>query len=191
MAGRPGTGKARAKGTIGTLRSGSLRVRAYAGVDPVTRKRHDLVEIVPPGPNARRQAEAILARFLREIEEKRNPRTTATVDQLLQRYLEQFAGGANTLDLYRTHVRNHISPCLGHLKVGQLDAETLDSFYGELRRCRSRCAGRRAIEHRVDGPHECSDRCRPHQCRPLAATTIGTFTSSCPAPTSERSAGGG
>ncbi|WP_219419670.1 tyrosine-type recombinase/integrase [Pseudonocardia nigra] len=172
MAGRPGTGKARAKGTIGTLRSGSLRVRAYAGVDPVTRKRHDLVEIVPPGPNARRQAEAILARFLREIEEKRNPRTTATVDQLLQRYLEQFAGGANTLDLYRTHVRNHISPCLGHLKVVQLDAETLDSFYGELRRCRTRCTGRRAIEHRVDGPHECNDRCRPHQCRPLAATTI-------------------
>ena len=78
IAGRPGTGKARAKGTIGTLRSGSLRVRAYAGVDPVTRKRHDLVELVPPGPNARRQAEAILARFLREIEEKRNPRTTAT-----------------------------------------------------------------------------------------------------------------
>ena len=28
------------------------------------------------------------------------------------------------------------------------------------------------LEHRVDGPHECNDRCRPHQCRPLAATTI-------------------
>ena len=61
----------------------------YAGVGPVTGKRHDLVEVVPPGPRARRQAEAILARFLREIEEKRNPRTTATVEQLLMRYLDR------------------------------------------------------------------------------------------------------
>jgi hypothetical protein len=80
MAGRPGTGRARARGTIDALRSGSLRVRVHAGVDPVTGKRHDLVEVVPPGPKGRRQAEATLARFLREIEEERNPRTTATVD---------------------------------------------------------------------------------------------------------------
>ena len=172
MAGRPGTGKARARGTIGTLRSGSLRVRAYAGVDPITGKRHDLVEVVPPGPKARRQAEAILARFLREIEEKRNPRTTATVDQLLMRYLDQFDGSPNTLELYRTHVRNHISPCLGHLRVGKLDPETLDSFYAELRRCRSRCRGRARIEHRAEGAHECTEKCRRHECRPLAATTI-------------------
>ncbi len=92
MAGRPAADKARARGNIGTLRSGALRVRVYAGVDPVTKKRHDLVEVVPPGPNARRQAEKILDRFLHEIAEKRNPRTSATVDQLLTRYLDQFDG---------------------------------------------------------------------------------------------------
>ncbi len=32
------------------LPSGALRVRVYAGVDPVTRRRHDLIEIVPAGP---------------------------------------------------------------------------------------------------------------------------------------------
>jgi integrase len=172
MTGRPGVGKARAKGNIEQLASGALRVRVYAGVDPVTKKRHNLIEVVPAGPKAWREAEAVRERLLREIAEKRSPRTSATVDQLLQRYLDQFAGAPNTLDLYRTHVRNHISPCLGHVKVGQLDAEILDSFYGELRRCRRRCTGRRTVEHRVTGPHDCNDRCAVHVCRGLAPTTI-------------------
>ena len=171
MVGRPGAGKARA-GTIDMVRSGSLRVRVYAGVDPVTGKRHDLVEVVPPGSKTRRQAEATLARFLREIDEKRNPRTTATVDQLPARYLDRFDGSPNTLELYRTHVRDHVSPCLGHLRVGEPDAETLGSFYAELCRCRSRCRGRARVEHRVEGPHECTERCRRHEYRPLAPTTI-------------------
>jgi len=172
VTGRPGTGQARARGNIETLRSGALRVRVYAGIDPLTRKRHNLIEVIPPGPKAWREAEAARARLLQEIAERRNPRTNASIDELLTRYLDQSSGSPNTLELYRTHVRNHISPCLGHVRVGKLDPETLDSFYGELRRCRTRCAGRRMIEHRVSGPHECNEKCRRHQCRPLAPTTI-------------------
>ena len=44
MTGRPGVGKNRARGSIETLASGALRVRVYAGVDPVTKKRHTLIE---------------------------------------------------------------------------------------------------------------------------------------------------
>ncbi|CAA9416407.1 MAG: integrase family protein [uncultured Pseudonocardia sp.] len=172
MAGRPGTGKARARGNIETLRSGALRVRVYAGEDPVTGKRHNLIEVIPPGPKAWREAEAARARLLQQIAERRNPRTSATVDELLTRYLDQFDGSPNTLELYRAHIRNHISPCLGHLRVGKLDPETLDSFYAELRRCRTRCRGRARIEHRAEGPHECTEKCRRHECRPLAPTTI-------------------
>jgi hypothetical protein len=134
--------------------------------------RHYLKEIIKAGPKAQREAEAARSRLLAEVAAKRSPRTSATVDQLLERYLDQFAGSPTTLDLYRTHVRNHISPVLGDVKVGQLDAEILDSFYGELRRCRRRCSGRRTIEHRVAEPHECTERCVPHQCKPLAPTTI-------------------
>ena len=83
VAGRPGSGAARARGNIETLRSGALRVRVYAGIDPVTKKRHNLIEVVPPGPKAWRQAEKIRDRFLYEVAERRNPRTSATVDQLL------------------------------------------------------------------------------------------------------------
>jgi hypothetical protein len=37
MSGRPGVGKARARGNIEELASGALRVRVYAGIDPVTK----------------------------------------------------------------------------------------------------------------------------------------------------------
>jgi integrase len=165
--------RTRARGSIDILPSGALRVRLYAGQDPLTKKRHVLVETIPAGPEAQKQAEAALDRMHLEVSERRSPRTNATVDQLLERYLDQFSGGENTLELYRGHVSNHISPLLGPLKVGQLTPETLDSFYAELRRCRTHCTSkRRTIDHRVKGDHECDERCRPHECRPLAATTI-------------------
>ena len=47
----------RQRGEIETLPSGSLRVRVYAGIDPVTRKRHYLTEIIPAGPRATKEAE--------------------------------------------------------------------------------------------------------------------------------------
>jgi hypothetical protein len=48
------------------------------------------------------------------------------VDQLLNRYLDQSDRAPNTPTLYLGYVRNHISPFLGHLKVGQLSP--CDSF---------------------------------------------------------------
>ncbi len=138
----------------------------------MSKRRHDLIEIVPPGPGADKQARRIRDRLISQVEERRNPRTKATVDQLLERYLDQFDGAASTLTLYRGYVRNHISPFLGKIKVGALDADTLDAFYAELRRCRDHCSGRPFTEHRTAVEHGCDDRCAPHRCRPLGATTI-------------------
>jgi integrase len=152
---RARTGRsARQRGSIDELPSGALRVRVYARVDPVTKRRHDLIEIIPPGPGAERKAKAARDRMVNSVAERRNPRTNATVDQLLERYLDQFDGAPNTLTLYRGYVRNHISPFLAHLKVGQVDADILDSFYAELRRCRRHCAGRRQADHRTALSHE-------------------------------------
>jgi len=172
MSPRSAAGQKRQQGAIETLPSGALRVAVYAGIDPVTKRRHYLREIVPAGPGAERAAEAARSRLVAEVAERRNPRTSATVDQLLDRYLDQFDGSPNTLTLYRGYVRNHISPLLGSERVGRLDAEMLDSFYAELRRCRKRCSGRKGIDHRTTGPHECDKRCRPHECKPLGATTV-------------------
>ncbi len=162
----------RSRGSIDELPSGALRVRVYAGLDPVSKRRHYLTEIIAAGPGADRRARAARDRLVSQVEERRNPRTKATVDQLLERYLDQFDGAASTLALYRGYVRIHISPFLGHVKVGALDADMLDSFYAELRRCRDHCSGQRFVQHRTKGRHDCDHRCGPHQCRPLGPTTI-------------------
>jgi hypothetical protein len=145
----------------------------YAGIDPVSKRRHYLTEVVPAGPRAERQARTVRDRLVREVEERGSPRTAATVNQLLDRYLDKFDGTPRTLELYGSYVGKHIGPLIGEVKVAVLDAEILDSFYAELRRCRDHCSGRRGeVQHRTPGKHQCDDWCRPHVCRPLGAITV-------------------
>lgn len=132
----------------------------YAGIDPLSKKRHYLTATVPAGPAAAKEAEKARTRLLAEVDERRNPRTRATVNQLLDRYLEVLDAGETTIYGYQSSIRNHIRPVLGRLPLSRLDSEVLDSFYATLRRCREHCDGRAARP--VDG----------HVCRPLAANTI-------------------
>jgi integrase len=163
---------ARVRGGIDELLSGALRVRVYAGLHPVSKHRHYLTKIIAAGAGADRQARRARDQLISQVEERRNPRTKATVDQLLECYLDQLDGSIITLTLYRGYVRNHISPFLGKIKTGALDADILDSFYADLRRCRDRCSGRSFVQHRTAVEHRCDGRCGPHRCRPLGATTI-------------------
>src|SRR4051794_31446348 len=164
--------RTRDKGNIELLPSGALRVRVYAGQDPVTKRRHSLVETVPAGPKAWERAEEVRLGFLADIRKRRNPRTTATVNQLLDRYLDQHTGGRRTVEGYREYVDKHVRPFIGKSKVSSIDAEILDSLYAEMRRCREHCRDRRGIDHRTSYPHECDARCRPHRCRALGNATI-------------------
>lgn len=55
---------ARSRGNVEQLPSGALRARVYAGVDPVSNRRHNLTEIIEPGPKAgQRAAGALSARM--------------------------------------------------------------------------------------------------------------------------------
>lgn len=162
----------RERGSTETLASGAVRVRVYAGVDPVTKREHYLREVVPPGPKQAAEIRKLKNRLVSQVEERRNPRTNATVSQLLDRYLDQFDGAPKTLRNYRTYVRRHIQPFIGHIKVGGLGADALDSLYAECRRCQDHCGGRSYVQHRTNRSHDCDHRCRPHECTPLSATTI-------------------
>jgi integrase len=174
------------------LPSGALRVRVYAGIDPLTQRRHYLTEIVAPGPKAEARAEQVRTRLLGQVDEQRNPRTRATVNQLMDRYLEVIDVEPATLAPYLRYINRYIRPQIGTLQVGRVDAEVLDSFYGRLRTCRADCRGAkllvdhrtplehecRVVKHRRRGEHACSDvgcrvvECPPHSCRPLAPATI-------------------
>ncbi|MFV2102573.1 hypothetical protein [Micromonospora sp. LOL_024] len=148
-------------------------MKVYAGIDPITKKRHYLTETVPPGPTARKETEKARTRFLAQVDDRRNPCTRATVDQLLDRWLEVLDVEMSTRQGYVRKLNKHVRPLLGKLPVGRLDAETLESFYAVLRKCRDHSGGaRKAIEHRKAGLHDCTDKCRPHECKPLAPASI-------------------
>jgi integrase len=87
-------------------------------------------------------------------------------------YLEVLDVDVTTRRTYESYIRLHVRPLLGKLPLAKLGGETLDAFYSILRKCRAQCNGRPFVEHVVDGEHQCPDRCRPHQCRPLAASSI-------------------
>jgi integrase len=165
-------GSKRRRGSIEELPSGALRVSVYAGIDAVSWRRHYLREVVPAGPKAASEAEKVARKLAAQVDERRNPRTTTTVDQLLDRYLETLDVGPTTHRMYTRYLEKHVRPFIGRQKAGALDADALDSLYAELRRCQIHCRDRRTVDHRTPRPHECDERCRPHACKPLAASTI-------------------
>ena len=61
-------------GSIETLPSGLLRVRVYAGLDPVTKKRRYLRETV----DSMAKAKAAKARLVNQVYEQRQPRSDIT-----------------------------------------------------------------------------------------------------------------
>jgi integrase len=185
------TRRKRPRGSIDRLPSGRLRVRVYAGFDPVTEQQRYLTEVIEQGPKAEAMAEKARTKLLSQVDERRHPRTGATLTQLLERHLSMLSIGPSTMRGYRTYIERHIAPLIGGIKVGDLDADVLDSFYAELRRCQDHCRGRRrGLDHRTRATHRCDEhegapcsppdpncsaclrRCPPHQCRPLSDSTI-------------------
>lgn len=144
-------GRTRARGSIDELPSGGLRVRVYAGWDTVTGCRHYLTEIIKPGPRARAQAEAARTRTFNEVDERRNPRTSPTVDQLLDRYLEVIDVSASTR---QTRAATSFLPGLGGRRSGRHGRDYPRSAPPGIRP-RSVGFGRRVAVAGVDAPTSC------------------------------------
>jgi integrase len=143
-----------------------------------------------------READKALTRLLNQVDERRNPRTTATVGQLLDRWLDVVEVGRKTRSGYQGQIKRHIRPILGRVPIGRVDAETIDSLYASLRRCRDHCDGRSFIAHRTPDLHICDEHsprrkcakvlredpsadckwcrraCGPHICSPLSPASI-------------------
>lgn len=164
--------KKRQPGSIEVLRSGSIRVRVYAGIDPVTNSKHYLRETIPAGPNQKKEVERVQAEFIAQVRAGRHPRTDATVTQMIEEHLKHAKLGFKTRKNYGSQTSKHVVPRIGHLKVRAVDARVMDSFYSELRRCRDHCNGRPYVEHRAQTDHDCDGRCKPHECRPLSESSI-------------------
>jgi integrase len=178
-------------------RGNSFQVLVYAGVDPVTGKANYLTG----STRDERQVDSIMRRLLGDVDEQRNARTKATFGAAVDAWLRVHDAEPTTLKTYNMYARRYLKPALGDVPIGKINAQVLEDFYAQLRRCRARCNGRRpAVDHRVEGPHECRVvrhrrppgrqtakavrehdcaaagcvviECPPHKCRPLAAATI-------------------
>ena|GEM_PF-3432348 len=68
------------------MRGGSLQVRVFAGVDPVTgRDRHLSESVKGTDHAARRQADKVIARLQSEVEGERSARSSVTLGYTLDR----------------------------------------------------------------------------------------------------------
>ena len=156
-------------------RGNALRVRVYAGDDPVTGRRVYRSETVPGADRAaQRRAEKALTRLLAEVNAQRAPTSTVTLAYVLAEWLRTVELEDTTRRTYVGYIDRTILPAVGSVAADKLSALTLERLYGELRRCRKRCDGRPAIEkHGADGEHDCvASKCRPHVCKPMAASTV-------------------
>jgi integrase len=122
---RPGTMRERPPG------SGHWELRAFTGKDPVTGKPRQATRTFRGGERAAGKA---LSAFVAEVEAGRYTGTTATVGQLLDRWLEVGEGQRQrprTAYENRRKIEARIRPTLGHIKLSKLDAEALDQAYKE------------------------------------------------------------
>ncbi len=174
------------KGHIESLPSGSYRVHVYAGVDAVTGRERRIKRTVKTEAVAVRE----LAKLLTAADAGRAPEDAATLGLALDRYLEITDLSPSTRATNESFIRRIIRPVLGDVRLRKIGPDSLDALYAHLRRCSRLCGRLPGTEHYSDGPHQCDTRCgplrdhrttrphtcdgrcRPHQCKPLAPSSI-------------------
>lgn len=96
-----------------------MSVRVYTGVDPVSKRQHYLTEVIDSGPKTEERAEKARTRLLNEVDERRNPRTNATLNQLLDRHMTMLDVVPTTLSGYPGYVKHHIKPLIGRTNASR------------------------------------------------------------------------
>ena len=151
-------------------RGNRFQVRIFGGIDPATGK-----QLILSG-SAATEAEAIALRdgFRKQIADHTAVRTNVTLRVLLAEWLAGHQVEPSTRASYALADRQVHPPALGDQTLptlAKLGPRPYEKLYAELRTCRRRCRGKPFTEHRTSRPHECDERCAPHTCRPLAASS--------------------
>ena len=172
-AARARRGTERLQGNI-EVRGDSLRIRVYAGPDPVTGKPVYLRETVRGTDDAaRRTARRTLNRLVAEAEKARRPSSVVSLGHVIDEWLRVAEHEDSTRETYLGYIERTIKPTLGSMPIAKLSVRHLETLYAELRRCRVRCDRNPFVEHKPEGEHDCvTAKCTPHVCKPMAASTV-------------------
>jgi integrase len=107
-------------------------LRAYVGTDPETGKPRQVSRTFRGGKRAARKQ---LDKLVAEVHAGHHIGTTATVGKLLDewlRNLERLGKAVSTMETYRIHVKKHIRPELGSIRLDKLTAHQLDAYFATL-----------------------------------------------------------
>jgi integrase len=110
-------------------RGNAWQVIVHAGHDPTTGKRRNLTGTT----RTKREAQALRARLLNQVNEGNRPAADATVAQLLARWLEVADLAWSTRVTYQGYITRTILPALGEVPLRRLDTATFDRFSTTLR----------------------------------------------------------
>jgi integrase len=120
----------------GSLRQrspGVWELRVFAGRDAVTGRQVSRSETFR---GSKRDAERELARLVTEVGKpvggRELPPNRVTLTQLIESHLAEHKGAPGTVGSYRSLLVRHIAPTIGRLRIGAVDARTLDRFYDRL-----------------------------------------------------------
>ncbi len=108
--------------------SGQWQLRVFTGTDPVTGK---VRQAARSFKGTEREAGKALAALVSEVEAGRFKRTSATVGQLLDRWLEHIEPAQRPRTVYenRRKIEHRIRPLLGDIRLDRLEPDTLDAAY--------------------------------------------------------------
>ena len=149
----------RRRGSIDPLPSGALRVRVYAGMDPLTGRGTTWSRSSRPARRRRAQAEAARTRLLSQVDERRNPRTQRD-GRPAARPLPRAARRRRR----RTRPRTSATPtstsgrCIGRLRSARSTPRSSTRSTPSCAAAGTHCdrAGA-SVDHRTTGEHECDD----------------------------------
>jgi hypothetical protein len=112
-------------------RGNSWELRAYAGTDPETGKRHWVSATVK---GSRRAAQQELAELVSRVDYPRRMTSQATVAKLLIDWFDAVSPNwsPTTASHAKSVIDHHLIPRLGRLSLRRLRTEDIDALYGEL-----------------------------------------------------------
>lgn len=120
-------------------RTGNIVIRAYAGVNPTTKKDRTISKTLPSDATPEEIEEAGRELDARAAVSKRNS-ALMTVSSVVHYYLdacELTEMSPATLEPYRSYTRRHVDPRIGSVLFEKADAATFSTFYRELRKPKS------------------------------------------------------
>ncbi len=118
-------------GNIRKRADGRWEARYTTGFDPITGKQVQRSTYGKTQKEVRQKLAQITAEM--DAGTYRAP-TQTTVGQWMDTYLDTYAKRAvktSTLTLYQSYVREHITPCLGNIRLDALDTPTIQKFYNQ------------------------------------------------------------